>query len=126
MAKTTQRCAPGCLCARHAERAGTHPATRKPTARDLEWAAGFLEGEGYFSGRENKQRVEAAQLNPEPLAKLLEIFGGRVKKYRSNYPIWLWIVHGARARGVMMTLYPLLSHVRQTQIRVALHGPIAT
>lgn len=120
--QTRQRCAPGCLCARHKERVGTHPASRTPTLRDLEWAAGFIEGEGSFSGRQNKQRVEAAQLNPEPVAKLLLIFGGRVKKYRKNYPIWLWVVHGARARGVMMTLYAMMSSVRQEQIRNALRG----
>lgn len=122
MQKTSQRCTPGCMCARHGERGGTHPATLTPTLRNLEWAAGFLEGEGSFSGRQNKQRVEAAQLNPEPLAKMLQLFGGRVKRYRKNYPIWLWVVHGARARGVMMTMYSMMSSKRQEQIRNALRG----
>ncbi len=58
----------------------THPAIRKPSIRDLEWAAGFLEGEGSFVTTVTTQLVTAVQENPDPLIRLLEIFGGKVKE----------------------------------------------
>lgn len=97
-------------------------ATRTPTTKDLYWAAGFLEGEGHFRKTRTTHQATADQCNPEPVAKLLEIFGGRVYKKPRTYPhndVWVWIACGARARGIMLTLYPLLSTKRQEQIRKA-------
>jgi len=99
-------------------------AYRPATTRDLEWAAGFLEGEGSFShGPRNAVGVCVYQVNPDPLIRLIEIFGGRaiLRPERGNKsPIWVWQVSGPRARDVMMTLYSLLSLKRQEQIEAAL------
>jgi hypothetical protein len=107
----------------------TPKATEHPTTRDLEWAAGFLEGEGCFQlngmGRYT-QRVSAVQVQKQPIEKLQRLFGGTVKEMgaRNNAKAhWRWSVYGGRARGVMMTLYTLMSPRRQTQIRAALDGP---
>lgn len=102
-------------------------ATKSPTSRDLEWAAGFLEGEGSFLYNHNRktlsngrkkdtgtQEVSATQVHTsEPLNKLQALFGGTVRGED-------WRVTGPRARGVMMTLYPLVSSRRKEQIRRAL------
>lgn len=111
------------------------PALRTPTQRDLGWAAGFLEGEGHFgyqgggpSSRGGTQRVTATQVGTEPLELLLEIFGGRIRGPIVNprHPNWqprhVWDVTGCRARGVMLTMYALMSHRRRKQIQGALHG----
>ena len=106
------------------ERIGTGKATVSPTTRDLEWAAGFLEGEGCFS----KSHASAIQVNPEPIGRLMKLFGGSVlirwrgkdtRGYKRQ-EARVWSTSGARARGVMMTLYSLLTEKRKGQIREAL------
>ncbi len=108
-------------------------ATYCPSTRELEWAAGFLEGEACFSIAQRTSRCEsihASQVNKEPLEKLWYMFGGslRMKAPRKNQQsYWHWQVTGARARGIMLTLYSLLSDKRQNEIRFALSakpGPL--
>lgn len=107
-----------------------------PTGIDLAWAAGFLEGEGCFGWSGGKkgpssERISAGQKNPEPLYKLLAMFGGRIgmqhqmtknliKSQGVATSLPYWMVSGSRARGVMMTLYPLLSKRRQEKIKQCL------
>jgi len=105
---------------KHRPTFGKHPMrTRPPTAdmalRDLFWAAGFLEGEGTFG---QHGTVAAEQLHREPLDRLTGLFGGRVVfRARGNRKsIWHWRVSGVRGRGVMLTLLPLLSRRRRSQI----------
>jgi len=112
---------------RGVERAGTHRASKKPTQRELGWAAGFLEGEGtFFAGRRSHVKVAAVQVEREPVARCLELFGGGLKQrpaqgsLPNQQPQWIWSAHGSRARGVMLTLYSLMSPKRQGQIRKAL------
>lgn len=104
-----------------------HLATKhEPTPRELEWAAGFLEGEGSFGvGSIGGERISAPQVNPEPIAKLKKLFGGRIHYKSANPPRqeqFIWEVNGARARGVMLTLFTLLSEHKQEQIVVALRA----
>lgn len=95
-------------------------ATIPPTQRALGWAAGFLEGEGSFT-QSRGARVSASQVNPEPLDYLLRLFGGRISPRYSgrpqDSPYGMWYVTGARARGVVLTLYALMSKKRQAQMR---------
>lgn len=92
--------------------------------RDIAWAAGFLEGEGSFCGRAGCERISAVQVNQEPIQRLVALFGGRVRQYKRNHPnwkpVWNWYASGTRARGIMMTLYPLMSHKRRATIAGAL------
>ncbi len=94
-----------------------------PSLRDLYWAAGFLDGEGSFNLSAGSQRVRATQKDDDALRHLQGLFGGSVRqqfnKLRQKH-YWHWAVHGSRARGVMLTLYPLLFSYRQSQIRKAL------
>lgn len=107
-------------------RLGTeHPNTVKalvsPTIRDLEWAAGFLEGEGCFRHNGGSQTVTAPQKDIETLVRLQSLFGGKLGLVRTRgFLSHTWTVSGSRARGVMMTLYGLLSNRRKAQIRRAL------
>jgi len=108
-------------------RVASASATIRIRLRDLAWAAGFLEGEGSFSGR---SRVSASQVQREPLDRLASLFGGTVRerKDRTSRPwhqqqLHQWDVSGARARGVMLTLYPMMSQRRQQQIHQVFMGP---
>ena len=108
------------------EKSTVQRAAGHPTIRNLEWAAGFLEGEGYFGNEGRSERIHAAQTTREPLERLQSYFGGNIGMHRwkpakpSHNPTYAWRVFGARARGIMMTLYPLLSARRQKQIVPAL------
>lgn len=115
-----------------------------PTTRELEWAAGFLDGEGTFgrTGRKGQikgttERICARQKDPELLHKLERLFGGNVRlvTYRTNSfvgtkyeslgrPIWSWEITGPAARGIMMTLFTLLSQRRRIQIKNALQPSV--
>lgn len=110
---------------------GTARASDKPTTRDLEWAAGFLEGEGCFyrdQRRTGGLRVTVAQVNLAPLERLSALFGGNVRLLRRHTrnprhkDCGDWTIFGNRAAGVMLTLYVLLSTARQAQIRKCLGG----
>jgi hypothetical protein len=102
------------------EHAGTPHATTVPRIRDLAWAAGFLEGEGCFAHdpKFSRSMVAAVQVQAEPLYRLAVLFGGHVKS-RNNKAgkFYAWNIYGARARGVSLTLYPMMSPKRQAAIR---------
>lgn len=100
-------------------------AATSPTLGDLQWAAGFIEGEGHFQPNRKSGSAHAVQKDPEPILKLQSLFGGTVSSRsvvtrgaRRSY--WHWDVSGARARGFMMTIFGLMTKRRQGQIRVAL------
>lgn len=113
------------------EWASTRSASTSLTPNGLHWAAGFLEGEGTFGFRGATAAIHAAQTeNPAPLGRLLALFGGSVTIHRQGSSRRrglrardgeMWTVRGSRARGVMMTLYSILSPKRQQQIRKALN-----
>ena len=80
---------------------------------DLGWAAGFLEGEGYFSKGKSCISVQASQVQLEPLTKMQKLFGGSIHKYsQKNRPncndFYKWGVHGETAEAVMKLLFPLV------------------
>lgn len=101
----------------------------KPSTRDLEWAAGFYEGEGTINlGDDSSFQLSLHQNNPEPLVRLHKMFGGRKPFiYRpaagNRKDCWRWYVSGTRARGIALTLFCLLSARRRLQIYKAFTGP---
>jgi hypothetical protein len=108
-------------------RAYPNPASRSPSTTDIHWAAGFLEGEGCFApNMKGCQQVSAAQVEWDPLVRLVQMFGGSVNSVKRGKttlkctPALVWRITGARARGVMMTLYPMMSPKRQQKIRECL------
>ena len=111
------------------QRTGVPNAVKSPSVVDIAWAAGFLEGEGHFRrsfssmDRYGSERVDAAQVNPEPLRRLQEFFGGSIelKERRKDVhnDIFVWHVYGHRARTVMRAIEPFMSHRRREQVRRA-------
>lgn len=98
------------------------------TTRDLDWVAGFLEGEGCFSWRKVRRSgtasVSAVQVQRWPLLRLQELFGGNQylvpARQTGHQAKWQWELSGIAGAGLMMTLYPLLSPRRQEQVARAL------
>src|SRR5262245_15378717 len=86
---------------------------------DIAWAAGFLEGEGHFSGDGRSPQVEATQNNSSPLLKLRELFGGSVRPdywlQRRDKETYIWRACGSNARRCIDLIYPYLSDRRQVQ-----------
>lgn len=114
----------------------TKQASVSPTVQELAWSAGFLEGEGYFKGVQQKTitpcayaYIQCSQVQKEPVERLLKYFGGSLKQYgpysTNRQAYWQWTVYGDRALGVMMTLYKFMSPKRQQEIRevIALWKP---
>lgn len=104
-----------------------NPASVSPTPRMLEWAAGFLEGEGSFHFSKYKHlSVSAAQVQKEPLERLQAMFGGSIYGKQPKNPnhsyFWKWSTIGSRAAGICMTLYSLMSPKRKGQIKETLEG----
>jgi len=92
---------------------------------DIAWAAGFLEGEGWFDdGRGPK--IGAGQKEIEPLLKLQKLFGGKIflrkKRGISKSDIYWWVLGSHRSPAVMMTLYSFLSSRRQETIRKSIEA----
>lgn len=87
---------------------------------EIYWTAGFLDGEGSFTLCERDPRVSAVQAEPDPLDKLLMLYGGKIypKKIAGfgKKPVRYWMLGGSRAIALMMTLFPLMSTRRKGQI----------
>jgi hypothetical protein len=95
----------------------------KISLHQLYWAAGFLEGEGWF-GEGRSPKVGAGQKQREPLDRLHRLFGGRItyRKIGWKNGIHWWVLDAYRSPGVMMTLYSLMSPRRQLQIKKSIDG----
>lgn len=104
------------------ERLKAAPASMKRTPYMLGWAAGFYEGEGssFYSATARSHRIVINQVEREPLERMVQYFGGHIHAippHGMSKPSWRWQCYGARARGIMLTFYALLSQKRQAQIR---------
>lgn len=114
------------------EQKRTIPANLSPRIVDVYWIAGFLEGEGSFSqGGIGSWScgVQCTQVQREPLERLQNFLGGGIvlrnrrdqrNIFKSVQPSYVWQISGSRARGLMMTIYSLMSPKRQEQIQKAL------
>lgn len=109
--------------------------TKKPTVKDICWAAGVYEGEGtcrLTSDRRPNRRViqhniavNVSQKDDWLCPQLRDLFGGKVRKYNQVvndkvYEYNRWDVYGPRALGFLETIFVLLSPRRQGQIKVIL------
>ena len=95
-------------------------ATKVPSELDLAFAAGFMEGDGYFGKNKTTVSAEFNQKDEWIVRRFEEWFGGAVgqihKQGISNGTYWRWRISGDRARNFMRVAYPLLSPKRQEQI----------
>lgn len=123
--KQTTSC--GCYAKEMSSKANTgrmvtkvHPSLH-PTIKDIYWAAGIYEGEGHCNFSSGTQRLAVTQKDPWILLRLQSLFGGTIGSHKDR-SINTWTLNGVRARGLLMTLYSLLSPRRQEQVRMALGG----
>ena len=98
------------------------PPSRLATERDILWATGFLEGEGWFGIKGTTTCMRAAQENPEPLKRLLSAFGGSLRYYRDSRGRWYydWYLGSLAAKALLKNIYGGMSRRRKKQIRQAL------
>lgn len=84
---------------------------------DLAWAAGFFDGEGsIFIQNKGKGitslRITTSQVNPLPIAKFFELFGGHTSyqtpKNKNWNPQWKWEQDSRSASETLEKLLPYL------------------
>lgn len=94
---------------------------------DYAWAAGFIDGEGYFNlqpvhklradGFKNrKPRIEVAQTDPAPLLKLRGLFGGSVIKTvrrAGRKQAFRWDLTGPKVVVALRAIIPYLTTKRR-------------
>lgn len=104
----------------HPKAAPTELATRD----DIIWFAGIFEGDGNAS-KTSTEIVCVGQKERWLLDKCRALFGGSVHlrerqgfDKRANH--YMWQVTGARARGLLQSIYGLLSPRRQAQVEETL------
>ena len=97
--------------------------------QDIAWVAGLLEGEGYFGNRAstkehnaNSIRVTLGMTDRDVIERAAEVLHGNVigpyAKSNSKYkPMYYVQWHGARAAGIMMTVYSFMGKRRQEKIK---------
>ena len=97
-------------------------ATKHPTLRDIVWAAGLFEGEGYVGGiRARTQQCGVGQKDRWVVDRFRAFFGGSISERQMNgSPFYEWHTSGARARGFLMTMFSFLSPRRQEQVQACL------
>ena len=91
------------------------------TTRDIAWLAGLLEGEGSFHntagrarrGSTNQIIVQMSMADQDVIQKAARLFGGKPGMARTNVrpghkPLHRIIWTGARAAGIMMTIYSFM------------------
>lgn len=91
---------------------------------DIAWSAGFLEGEGCFMitkmGKMKNSaliRVIVGQVQKEPLERLQAMYGGKVHLTTTKgRPMYRWETYTRRSVQIMMTIYPLMSPKRKSEI----------
>lgn len=100
-------------------------------ANVIGYLAGFIDGEGCISiTRRNKNRrsgytltLSASQLDPKPLYRLQQVFGGSLKQYKhknsNSRPYYMWSVSSQKAVLAIATLLPYLL-VKNEQARLGL------
>jgi hypothetical protein len=97
--------------------------------KDIFWLAGLLEGEGAFMVRNGSTKIAVQTTDRDVVGRVAALFGTKVDgdswkpKGKATYkPVWSCSVHGTRAVGWMMTLFPLMGERRRTKIREIVLG----
>ncbi len=93
-------------------------------AEKVIWAAGFLDGEAFiglsiyvYKGSVRPGGsviVDAAQNKPEPLERLVELFGGKVARRKNAYgDFFVWRLYSRKAVAVLRECLPYFAVKRQ-------------
>lgn len=80
--------------------------------RKRAWAAGYLDGEGYFGLAGNAPDLTTDSVHPQSIHKLIHDYGGTYSTRQPANPnsrrVFRWRVSGERARDVCRDVLPLL------------------
>lgn len=98
---------------------------------DIAWAAGFFDGEGAVmlspkgtNGSYYTLYATVGQVNPRPLLKLQQLFGGVVKKRKATTsagnPFSVWRTAADTASNALTLMLPHLVD-KQEEVKLALH-----
>jgi len=95
--------------------------------KDLYWLAGWLEGEGWFGWKSQKQKrmmpgIRAACTDEDVTDRAILILGKGARKYikvsKKGYKTQYWLqINGERAAQWIMTLYCLMGNRRKQRFR---------
>jgi hypothetical protein len=99
----------------------------------LSWAAGLLEGEGYFTtakrggGRWTYLQIGAAMTDKDVILRLQKFFRlGKVYSYQPKRAreqrLWRWLVYNKDARKIMLRVLPYMGSRRSRRIHQLLSG----
>ena len=102
-------------------RASTPKSLIKPSLMDIAWTAGVYEGEGTVGNTQRSIKLVITQKDPEILFILQKLFGGRVCQMKTGAKAHRWNISGARALGLMFTIFKFLSKRRKEQFIKALN-----
>lgn len=96
-------------------------ATTLPTHTELAFAAGFMEGDGYFGKNKTTVSAEFHQKESWIIDKFQAWFGGAVGQVHKQGILkrsyWRWRISGDRARNFMRATFEYYSPKRQGQIK---------
>ena len=93
-----------------------------PITADFHWMSGIYEGDGSCQlTNTGSVTVQVTQKDRWILDKMRNLFGGSVLPHAwDDYSGYRWSACGARARGLLQSIFELLSPRRQAQIRKVL------
>lgn len=101
---------------------------------DYAWAAGFIDGDGYFTTKSNGKRcyviLAVGQSELEPLERLQALMGGNITKLSLNRnklarkQHWRWTLASRGLDAHIDRLWPYLTQVKRGQYRRALDGRV--
>jgi len=85
---------------------------------NIDWLAGFLDGEGCFLIKGNLPLIKVNSCNYDILCKICDVFGGKIynhgKAEGNRRASWSWHLSGQPARDLAKLLLNLL-HEKHTQ-----------
>jgi hypothetical protein len=91
---------------------------------EVAWAAGFIEGEGNIRFDRYSLAVRVAQVDPAPLCRLVELWGGKMDLKEPDdprhQPTWYWACAAGTVRQCLTEIIPFLSGRKLQHALVAL------
>ena len=105
----------------------------KPSATELAYMAGFLDGEGYVAISKSKKitkwrsvgltlTVAISQINPEPLLFIHQFFGGHLREEpakKNRRKSYTWLISSKAAYNFLLAVLPYLK-VKKDEVKVGL------
>jgi hypothetical protein len=97
------------------------------TTEDLHWLAGLLDADGCFYDKKNGRpypSIKVSMTDRDLVERVARLWGSSMTSYKreNRKVIYESRVHGEKALGWMLRLFPYMSRRRQAKIRSAAVG----